>query len=64
MCAIGEVGLGGEIRSVPHLQQRAAQVRRRGYKKILVPITQVDVAGEGAVGVPTIADLGGYFKKS
>jgi len=64
VCAIGEVGLGGEVRSVPHLQQRAAQVRRRGYKKILVPITQVGVAGVGAVGVRSIADLGGYFEKN
>ena len=64
MCAIGEVGLGGEVRSVPHLPQRAAQVRRRGYKHILVPITQVDVAGEGAIGVGSIADLGDYYEKS
>jgi len=63
-CAIGEVGLGGEVRSVPQLQQRAAQVRRRGYKTILVPITQEKVAGEGAVGVASIADLGGFFKKN
>ena len=63
-CAIGEVGLGGEVRSVPQLEQRAAQVRRRGYETILVPITQEGVAGDGAVGVASIADLGPYFENT
>ena len=33
ICVIGEVGLGGEIRSVPQIEQRVVQAKRRGYKK-------------------------------
>ncbi len=35
--AIGEVGLGGEIRSVNHLEQRVKEAVRIGFKKIIVP---------------------------
>jgi len=35
--AIGEVGLGGEIRSVNHLEYRVKEAVRIGFKKILVP---------------------------
>ncbi len=63
VCAIGEVGLGGELRTVPQIEQRVAQARRRGYEKILVPITQVEVAGQNALGVASIADLNEIFEK-
>jgi DNA repair protein RadA/Sms len=63
VCAIGEVGLGGELRTVAHIEQRVAQARRRGYKKILVPITQAEIAGAKAVGVASIADLSSFFQK-
>jgi DNA repair protein RadA/Sms len=64
VCAIGEVGLGGELRSVPQIEQRVAQARRRGYSEILVPITQVEVAGENAVGIASIADSEQFFEKN
>lgn len=35
--AFGEIGLGGEIRSVSHLEQRIAEARRLGFKKVIVP---------------------------
>ena len=35
--AIGEVGLGGEIRSVNQLEQRVKEAVRIGFRKILVP---------------------------
>ncbi len=35
--AIGEVGLGGEIRSVNHLEQRVKEAVRIGFRKIIVP---------------------------
>lgn len=63
MCAIGEVGLGGEVRSVPQIEQRIAQARRRGYKRILVPITQKKIAGPGAIGVTSVADLEVFFEE-
>ncbi len=35
--AVGEVGLGGEIRPVSHLDQRVREAARLGYKHLLVP---------------------------
>jgi DNA repair protein RadA/Sms len=35
--AIGEVGLGGEIRSVPQLDKRLSEVARLGFKQAVVP---------------------------
>lgn len=36
---IGEVGLGGEIRSVPFLDRRIAEAERYGFKKFVTPKT-------------------------
>ncbi len=63
VCAIGEVGLGGELRTVAQIEQRVAQAKRRGYKQILVPITQVEIAGKNSVGVASITELGSYYEK-
>lgn len=38
--AIGEVGLGGEVRPVPQLEQRVRECARLGYKRVLVPRTK------------------------
>lgn len=35
--AFGELGLGGELRSVSHIEQRIAEARRLGFKKCIVP---------------------------
>ena len=37
LCAIGEVGMTGEIRSVNHLNQRLTEVARLGFKKCIIP---------------------------
>ncbi|MDP7008859.1 MAG: DNA repair protein RadA [Phycisphaerales bacterium] len=63
-CAIGEIGLGGEVRAVPNIEQRVAHATRRGYARILVPITQVDGLGLEAVPVASIADLTGLIEKN
>ncbi|MDX2147383.1 MAG: DNA repair protein RadA [Planctomycetota bacterium] len=34
---LGEVGLGGEIRPVPHMEQRLTDASRLGFKRALVP---------------------------
>ena len=34
---VGEIGLGGEVRSVPHLNRRLAECEQMGFSKILVP---------------------------
>lgn len=35
--AFGEIGLGGEIRSVSHLEQRIQEAERLGFEKCIVP---------------------------
>ena len=37
LCAIGEVGMTGEIRSVANLNKRLAEVARLGFKKCIIP---------------------------
>jgi len=52
--AIGEVGLTGELRTVPHLEQRVHESLRRGARVVLVPasakISVPNVRGEGVAG--------------
>jgi DNA repair protein RadA/Sms len=53
MAAIGEVGLSGEIRAVPQLERRLAEVARMGFKKCLVPRSGLrNVRAEGIELVP------------
>jgi DNA repair protein RadA/Sms len=35
--AIGEVGLGGELRAVSHIERRLAEARKLGFEKAVVP---------------------------
>ncbi|MBQ6466426.1 MAG: DNA repair protein RadA [Clostridia bacterium] len=35
--AVGEIGLGGEIRAVTYCEQRIAEVERLGFKRIIIP---------------------------
>lgn len=35
--AVGEIGLGGEIRSISHVSQRLSEIERLGFKKCIVP---------------------------
>src|SRR5699024_5960836 len=35
--AIGEVGLGGEVRSVPHLETRLREAQRVGFDTAIIP---------------------------
>jgi DNA repair protein RadA/Sms len=39
LAAVGEVGLGGEIRSVPGLEARVAELARLGFDRVVVPAT-------------------------
>ncbi|MEX0610440.1 MAG: DNA repair protein RadA [Balneolaceae bacterium] len=45
MAFIGEVGLGGEVRTVPHLDQRQKESEKLGYKQLVLP------AGKNGKGV-------------
>ncbi len=37
LIVIGEVGLGGEIRNVNHLEQRINEAKKLGFQKIIIP---------------------------
>jgi DNA repair protein RadA/Sms len=46
VAAVGEIGLGGEIRSVPGLEARVAELVRLGFNRIVVPATaSVEMTG-------------------
>ena len=42
---IGEVGLGGEIRKVPHLEKRVKEAERIGFSQVVLP-AQAQVRGK------------------
>jgi DNA repair protein RadA/Sms len=57
--AIGEVGLGGEVRSVPQLGRRLSEAARLGFQRALVPAAQLSDASSAsleATGVRTLAE--------
>jgi DNA repair protein RadA/Sms len=37
MIAIGEIGLGGEVRSIPHLEKRILEAKKFGFTKAIIP---------------------------
>ena len=37
LCAVGESGLTGEIRSVPNIDQRLQEIARQGFKRCVIP---------------------------
>lgn len=62
LIAIGEVGLGGEVRSVPNLEQRLREAERIGFERAVVPkhslahLNPADYLGMKLVGAAYIAD--------
>ena len=53
ICLTGEVGLAGEIRPVPRLEQRIAEARKLGFKKIIIPQEQkISQSFEGIEVIP------------
>jgi DNA repair protein RadA/Sms len=57
--AVGEIGLGGELRPVPHLARRLAEAKRLGFKSAIVPRRSLDDAPASGKGftVHTAANL-------
>jgi len=55
--ACGEVGLGGEVRQVPHLPRRLAEAVRLGFRTAIVPASApVDLPGLEVLGVRSVAE--------
>jgi DNA repair protein RadA/Sms len=57
LVAIGEVGLGGEIRSVGHLERRINEAARLGLRQALVPKSAPAMpVGVRAIRVGTVSE--------
>jgi len=54
--AVGEVGLGGEIRQVAQTSRRLAEAARLGFDRAVVPPSAPDVDGITLVRAPTLRD--------
>ncbi|MGH2442296.1 MAG: DNA repair protein RadA [Chloroflexota bacterium] len=58
IAVIGEIGLGGEVRSVSRIQQRVNEARKLGFQRYLVPERNVRELQEsdraGAVGIASL----------
>lgn len=39
--ALGEIGLGGELRSISHITQRLSEIERLGFEKCIVPRSSI-----------------------
>ncbi len=53
--AFGEVGLGGEIRQVPHAPRRLSEAARIGFRRALVPASCPD--GPGGIELVRVASV-------
>ena len=46
------------------MEQRIAQAKRRGYKKLLVPINQQKKLGLGCIGVASIGEIDTFIHEN
>ena len=59
LAVFGEVGLAGEVRAVPGIRQRIAEVGRLGFTHVIVPASPAGVGDVPAgVSVREVASLG------
>jgi len=58
LVAVGELGLSGELRAVPHLERRLGEAAKLGFKRCLLPrTTKVDVPqGIELIGTESLKD--------
>ena len=55
LVVVGEVGLGGELRHVSHMDRRLGEAARRGFSRAIVPRTAPPVVGLDLLRAPTLA---------
>lgn len=68
LVSFGEIGLGGEIRSVSNVSQRIAEAQRLGFEKCIIPkmsLRQIDPKkyNIGIIAVSNIRQAFDYLKK-
>ena len=56
LVAIGEVGLGGELRPVPQVERRLAEARRLGFRAAVVPRRSAPEGDQGIIAAATLAE--------
>jgi len=59
LAVMGEIGLTGEIRSVPGIERRVGEARQLGFRRCLVPLADARLAGMEGIeveGVRTVAE--------
>jgi DNA repair protein RadA/Sms len=61
LAAIGEIGLGGELRSVGHVERRLGEAQRLGFNKAVIPASAArrgttDISGLRVIRADTIAE--------
>jgi len=54
--ALGEVGLGGELRQAPHTPRRLAEAARLGFRRAVVPCSAPEADGIEVVRVATVVE--------
>ena len=60
--AVGEVGLGGEIRRVAQMERRLQEAARLGFTRAIVPASTPEVPGLQLMRMQTLADAVKGFK--
>jgi DNA repair protein RadA/Sms len=56
LVAIGEVGLGGELRPVPQIERRMGEARRLGFRRAIVPKRAAAGGEEGIVPAASLSE--------
>jgi DNA repair protein RadA/Sms len=54
---VGEVGLGGEIRSVSHIEKRIQEAEKLGFKEIIIPQNNIKSAKSGQIKITPVENL-------
>jgi DNA repair protein RadA/Sms len=58
VAAVGEIGLGGEVRSVGHIRQRVAEAQKLGFDRCMIPRRNLrDLDNQTTTRVIGVADL-------
>jgi DNA repair protein RadA/Sms len=57
MVAVGEVGLGGELRAVSQLDRRVNEAARLGFKRCLVPRAGATISASKDIGIIPVGTL-------
>ncbi|MDI6808781.1 MAG: DNA repair protein RadA [Candidatus Eisenbacteria bacterium] len=58
--AIGEVGLGGEVRGVTHVERRVVEAERLGFKECIIPknnLSSIKGFGKGNIKVTGVSSI-------